>query len=92
MFLIGDAGENDSTGATPGDFVSRDNFYKELKNQLTDATNKREKIIVVGHHTIHAKGKHSLPLVFLERLSRLFADSNTNYLTYTKMCLRLDSL
>ena len=48
-------------------------------------------IIVVGHHPIHAKGKHSLPRVFLERLSRRFADSNTNYLTYNKMCLRLDS-
>ena len=78
---IGDAGESDSTGATPRDFVSRDIFYKELKNLLTDATMKREMIIVVGHHPIHAKGKHSLPLVFLERLSGHFADSNTNYLT-----------
>ena len=74
------------------DSVLLDNFYKELKNQLMDATNKREKIIVVGHHPIHAKGKHSLPLVFLERLSRRFADSNTNYPPYNKMSLRLDSL
>lgn len=74
------------------DSVLLANFYKELKNQLTEATNKREKIIVVGHHPIHAKGKHSLPLVFFERLNRRFADSNTNYPPYNKMSVRLDSL
>ena len=67
-------------------------FYKELKTQLTDASNKHQKIIVVAHHPIHAKGKHSAKLVFLERLNRRFADSNTNYPSYNKMAIHLDSL
>ncbi len=67
-------------------------FYKELKNQLTDASNKHEKIIVVGHHPIHSKGKHSLPLIFWERLNRRFADSNPNYPPYNRMAVHLDSL
>ena len=48
-------------------------------------------IVYIGHNPIHSKGKHLLPLVFLERLSRHFADSNTNYLSYNNMCLRMDS-
>jgi hypothetical protein len=67
-------------------------FYTELKAQLTDASNKHEKIIVVGHHPIHSKGKHSFPLIFWERLGRRFADSNSNYPPYHKMAVRLDSL
>ena len=67
-------------------------FYNELKDQLTDASNKRQKIIVVAHHPIHAKGKHSFPLVFWERVIRRFADSNTNYPPYNKMSVHLDSL
>ena len=67
-------------------------FYLQLKAQLTDATNKHEKIIVVAHHPIHAKGKHSFPLVFWERLNRRFADANTNYPPYNRMAIHLDSL
>ena len=74
------------------DSLLLDSFYKDLKVQLTDATKKHEKIIVVAHHPIHAKGKHSLPLVFMERLNRRFADSNTNYPPYNKMSIHLDSL
>src|SRR5437588_106243 len=106
LFLIGDAGEGDTTGATlydlsvklknynhdvclprngsPGpvsldfndgktriifvdsyrliieegrkrhqDTVLLNAFYKDLKDQLTDASDKHEKIIVVAHHPIH---------------------------------------
>ena len=67
-------------------------FYAELKNQLNDASSKHQKIIVVAHHPIHAKGKHSLPLSFFERISRRFADANTNYPPYNKMAVHLDSL
>ncbi len=74
------------------DSLLLDSFYNELKKQLTDASNKKQKIIVVAHHPIHSKGKHSLPLVFIERLNRRFADSNTNYPPYNKMSIRLDSL
>jgi hypothetical protein len=74
------------------DSLFLDAFYTELKAQLTDATNKHEKIIVVAHHPIHAKGKHSAPLVFVQRLSRRFADSNTNYPPYNRMAIHLDSL
>src|SRR5260221_3842585 len=74
------------------DSVSLDSFYNTLKAQLTDASNKHEKIIVVAHHPIHAKGKHSLPLVLWQRLHRRFADSNTNYPPYNEMDTHLDSL
>src|SRR5207244_11314317 len=67
-------------------------FYQELKAQLTDASNKHEKIIVVAHHPIHSKGKHSFPLVFMERLNRRFADANANYPPYHRMAVHLDSL
>jgi hypothetical protein len=67
-------------------------FYDELKNQLTDATNKHQKIIVVAHHPIHAKGKHSFPLAFWERLNRRFADANANYPPYNRMATHLDSV
>jgi len=74
------------------DSLYRASFYNELKAQLTDATKKKEKIIVVAHHPIHAKGKHSLPLVLLERINRRAADSNTNYPPYNRMATHLDSL
>jgi hypothetical protein len=69
-----------------------DTFYNNLKNQLRDATNKHEKIIVVAHHPIHAKGEHSGPLILWERIIRRFGDNNTNYPPYHKMAMRLDSL
>jgi len=74
------------------DTLLLNNFYRDLKKQLTDASSKREKIIVVAHHPIHAKGKHSLPMVFWEKLMRRFADSNTNYPPYNKVATQLDSL
>ncbi|MEP7168082.1 MAG: metallophosphoesterase [Bacteroidota bacterium] len=67
-------------------------FYRNLKKQLADGTAKKQKIIVVAHHPIHAKGKHSLPLSTWETLVRRFADANTNYPPYNSMALRLDSL
>jgi len=74
------------------DLLLLDAFYKDLKAQLADATNKHEKIIVVAHHPIHSKGKHSAPLVLIERLNRRFGDSNPNYPPYHRMALHLDSL
>ena len=67
-------------------------FYTNLQKQLTDAKNKKQRIIIVAHHPIHAKGKHSLPLVFMERINRRFADNNTNYPPYKRMASHLDSL
>src|SRR6185436_8477843 len=37
-------------------------FFRDMKKALADGTAKKQKIIVVAHHPIHAKGKHSLPL------------------------------
>ncbi|MBK5284715.1 MAG: metallophosphoesterase [Bacteroidia bacterium] len=74
------------------DTLFLESFYNELKAQLTDATNKRQKIIVVAHHPIRSKGKHSLPLIFWERLSRRAGDSNANYPPYHRMAVHLDSL
>ncbi len=67
-------------------------FYYDLKSQLNDASAKKEKIIVVAHHPIHAKGNHSLPLIFWEKLVRRFANSNVNYPAYQKTAVQLDSL
>lgn len=67
-------------------------FYRNLKKQLTDASAKRQKIIVVAHHPIHAKGRHSLPLAAWQTLVRRFADANTNYPPYNRMATTLDSL
>ncbi len=72
--------------------VLLDKFYNDLAAQLKDATGKHEKIIVVAHHPIHAKGKHSGALVLAERIVRRFGDNNTNYPPYHKMAVRLDSL
>ena len=69
-----------------------DSFYHSLETQLKDATSKHEKIIVVAHHPIHAKGKHSGPLIFWERVIRRFGDNNPNYPPYNKMAVHLDSL
>ncbi|MFI5219937.1 MAG: metallophosphoesterase family protein [Bacteroidia bacterium] len=67
-------------------------FYRNLKTQLAEGTAKKQKIIVVAHHPIHAKGRHSLPLVGWQKMVRRFADSNTNYPPYGSMAQRLDSL
>jgi len=74
------------------DTVLLNRFYRDLKEQLTNASNKHQKIIVVGHHPIHAKGRHSSPLAAWEKLTRRFADSNTNYPPYNRVAVRLDSL
>jgi UDP-2,3-diacylglucosamine pyrophosphatase LpxH len=67
-------------------------FYKEMDSVLTDATKKGQKIVVVAHHPIHAKGKHAQPIVWWQSIVRRFADSNTNYPPYNKMASKLDSL
>lgn len=69
-----------------------DTFYNNLKIQLKDAADKHEKVILVAHHPIHSKGKHSGPLVFWERIIRRFGDNNANYPPYHKMAVRLDSV
>jgi len=69
-----------------------DKFYSDLNDQLNDATKKSQKIIVVSHHPIHSKGKHSFPLTFWENLLRKIKDSNTNYPPYKRMAIHLDSL
>ena len=67
-------------------------FYRELNDQLTDGLEKRQKIIVAGHHPIHSKGSHSQAPAFMERLFRRFGNSNTNYPPYRTMANRLNSL
>jgi hypothetical protein len=67
-------------------------FYNNMKKVLMDGTAKKQKIVVVAHHPIHAKGKHSLPLAAWESLFRRIADANTNYPPYNKMAHHLDSL
>jgi hypothetical protein len=74
------------------DTVLLNTFYRNLQKQLRDGSAKKQKIIVVAHHPIHAKGKHSLPLVAWQTALRRFADANTNYPPYNRMALRLDSL
>jgi hypothetical protein len=67
-------------------------FYDELKFQLTEASDKHQKIIVAAHHPIYAKGKHSQPITALEKSSKRFAASNLNYIPYRKMASKIDSL
>ncbi|MEO5569404.1 MAG: metallophosphoesterase [Bacteroidia bacterium] len=67
-------------------------FFRNMKIALTEGTAKKQKIIVVAHHPIHAKGKHSLPLVAWQTMFRRIADANTNYPPYNIFALRLDSL
>ncbi len=67
-------------------------FYRDLDAQLDEATLMRQKIIVVAHHPILAKGHHSLPLSFSQGIVRRFADANTNYPPYHDMAVQLDSL
>lgn len=67
-------------------------FYGNLKKALKGGLAKKQKIIVVGHHPIHAKGSHSVPLTAWQTVFRRFADSNTNYPPYNRMAKRLDSL
>ena len=74
------------------DTLLLNSFYRNLKKQLNEAKAKKQKIIVVAHHPIHAKGKHSVPLSAWQSLVRRFADSNTNYPPYDRMATHLDSL
>ena len=67
-------------------------FYSNLQRMLREGTAKHQKIVVVAHHPIHAKGKHSIPLAAWETLVRRLADANTNYPPYNKMATHLDSL
>jgi hypothetical protein len=74
------------------DTLMMNTFYRNLKAQLQAGKAKKQKIIVAGHHPIHAKGRHSLPLAAWQTLIRRLADSNTNYPPYNRMATRLDSL
>jgi len=74
------------------DTLLLNSFYRNLKSQLAEAKVKKQKIIVVAHHPIHARGKHSTPLAAWQTLVRRFADSNTNYPPYDRMATHLDSL
>lgn len=79
-------------GEKKPDTVFLNTFYKNLKRDLKDGIAKKQKIIVVAHHPIHAKGKHSIPLVAWQTAMRRFADSNTNYPPYNRTATRIDSL
>lgn len=79
-------------GAKQQDTALLNTFYRNLKKMLVDGSAKKQKIIVVAHHPIHAKGKHSLPLAAWETFVRRLADANTNYPPYNRMATRLDSL
>ncbi len=67
-------------------------FYRNMIKVLKEGIAKKQKIIVVAHHPIHAKGNHSLPLAAWQTVFRRFADANTNYPPYNRMAQRLDSL
>jgi hypothetical protein len=67
-------------------------FYRNVKKALWEGTAKKQKIVVVAHHPIHAKGKHSVALGAWEGLIRRVADANTNYPPYNRMATHLDSL
>jgi calcineurin-like phosphoesterase family protein len=67
-------------------------FFRNMKIALSEGTAKKQKIIIVAHHPIHAKGKHSLPLAAWQTMFRRIADANTNYPPYNIFALRLDSL
>jgi hypothetical protein len=67
-------------------------FYRNLQKMLREGTSKKQKIVVVAHHPIHAKGKHSLPLAAWQTMFRRIADANTNYPPYNRMARNLDSL
>jgi hypothetical protein len=53
-------------------------FYRNVKRALWEGASKKQKIVVVAHHPIHAKGKHSVPLAAWESVVRRLADANTN--------------
>jgi hypothetical protein len=79
-------------GGDEVDTVFLNTFYSNLKKILMEGTAKKQKIVVVAHHPIHAKGKHSLPLAAWETIFRRVADANTNYPPYNRMATHLDSL
>jgi len=69
-----------------------DKFYAELKSELVEAELKNQKIILIAHHPIVAKGKHSQPMPFSQKISKRFANSNINYKPYKKIAGIIDSL
>jgi hypothetical protein len=79
-------------GGKKKDTLLLNTFYRNLKNMLAEGSAKKQKIVVVAHHPIHAKGKHALPLAAWETLVRRLADANTNYPPYNRMATHLDSL
>lgn len=79
-------------GEKKRDTLLLNTFYRNLKKQLIEGSSKKQKIIVVAHHPIHAKGVHSMPLSAMQTFIRRFADTNTNYPPYNRMATKLDSL
>lgn len=67
-------------------------FYRNLENEITDATAKHQSIVLAGHHPMQSVGKHSQPLMFVEKLGKRFATSNSNYPPYHTMVVRINSL
>ncbi len=67
-------------------------FYRNMRKALKEGIAKKQKIIVVAHHPIHAKGNHSIPLEAWQTMVKRFADANTNYPPYNRMATSLDSL
>ncbi len=79
-------------GEKKSDSLFLNTFYRNLRKVLKAGIAKKQKIIVVAHHPIHAKGKHTLPLAAWQTAMRRFADANTNYPPYNRMATRLDSM
>lgn len=74
------------------DTLLLNSFYNKLSAELKEASNHHEKIIVVTHHPIHSKGKHSQKLSSWAKLSKHFEDSNINFPAYKSMATHIDNL
>ena len=67
-------------------------FYTDLRNQLLEAAKSNQKLIVVAHHPLVSKGKHSMEPSFIEKLFFRFGTSNLNFAAYQKAVTKIDSL
>lgn len=67
-------------------------FYIDLQTQIALGVSKNQKIIIVAHHPIFAKGKHSQLMPLWQEKKERFANSNLNFLPYKKMALHIDSI
>lgn len=71
-------------------FLSK--FYHDLDDQLSEASLKKKKVVVVAHHPIYSIGKHSQPMMRVEKLGKRFGTSNSNYPPYRKMNEKINAL